>query len=62
MVRRTLRKLHLRWWHASQKRMNAILGVAGTPQSVLKTIPQIIDICHVCRQFKLPSPSRAATR
>eukprot|EP00975_Prorocentrum_lima_P014651 3106023-Prorocentrum_lima.AAC.1 len=27
----------------------------------LKIIPHIIDACHVCRQFKLPSPSSAAT-
>eukprot|EP00975_Prorocentrum_lima_P049807 10421944-Prorocentrum_lima.AAC.1 len=40
--------------------MHTILAVAGTPQSVFKIIPQIIDTCHVCRQFKLPSPSSAA--
>eukprot|EP00975_Prorocentrum_lima_P011679 2485353-Prorocentrum_lima.AAC.1 len=41
--------------------MHTIFAAAGTPQSVLKIIPQMIDTCHMCRQFKLPSPSSAAT-
>eukprot|EP00975_Prorocentrum_lima_P064531 12898113-Prorocentrum_lima.AAC.1 len=38
-----------------------ILAASGTPQSALKLIPQIIDTCRVCRQFKQPVPSSGAT-
>ncbi len=38
----TLRKLHLRWWHASAKAMQNLLGRAGIPDMVLKLIPPIV--------------------
>eukprot|EP00975_Prorocentrum_lima_P054608 11449332-Prorocentrum_lima.AAC.1 len=41
-----MRKLHHRWWHASQKRMHSILAAAGAPPSALKIIPQIVDIAR----------------
>eukprot|EP00975_Prorocentrum_lima_P064777 12899579-Prorocentrum_lima.AAC.1 len=41
--------------------MHAILATAGAPQTALKLILQIIDICKTCRQFRLPSPGSEAT-
>eukprot|EP00975_Prorocentrum_lima_P060898 12770578-Prorocentrum_lima.AAC.1 len=41
--------------------MHAILATAGAPQTALKIMPNIIDTCKICRQFKLPSPSSEAT-
>eukprot|EP00975_Prorocentrum_lima_P004580 994250-Prorocentrum_lima.AAC.1 len=61
VVCKTLRKLHLRWWHSSQKQMHNILAAAGAPQAALKILPQISDTCKICRQFKLPPPRSVAT-
>eukprot|EP00975_Prorocentrum_lima_P042630 8954674-Prorocentrum_lima.AAC.1 len=41
--------------------MHTILAASGTPQAAMKLIPQIIDTCRVCWQFKQFAPSSAAT-
>ena len=46
--RRILRKLHLRWWHASSNRMIQLLKIAGIPQNVLDIVPEVVDTCRVC--------------
>ena len=38
-ITRTLRKLHLRWWHATRTQMEKMLHAAGVPQGVLDKIP-----------------------
>ena len=60
VVRRTLRMLHIRWWHASAKRMYSILQSAGVqiPQS---TISEIVDTCRACRLWQRTPPNAAAT-
>lgn len=52
---RELRKLHLRWWHASKQAMRQVLQPAGLPNSVLDKIPQVIDTCRECRQWSRPA-------
>jgi hypothetical protein len=52
---RELRKLHLRWWHASKQAMRQVLQSAGLPNSVLDKIPQVIDTCRECRQWSRPA-------
>eukprot|EP00975_Prorocentrum_lima_P048972 10246123-Prorocentrum_lima.AAC.1 len=56
VVRNTLRKLHLRWWHASHKQMHNILAVVGVPPTTLSILPHITDTGKICRQFKPPPP------
>ena len=50
-----IRKLHLRLWHASSKKLTAILATAGLPKSVLDLVPSVVDSCHVCRQWQKPT-------
>ena len=54
--RRTLRKLHLRWWHASLAAMRRLLSAAGVPEATLELIPAIVDTCRVCRMWARPGP------
>ena len=44
VVKRTLRRLHIRCWHASAAKLTEILRLAGGPRSALRLIK---DIGHV---------------
>ena len=59
--RRLVRKLHLRWWHCSCHRMQALLKAAGLPKAVCDLIPEITDTCRVCRHWARPSPDAKPT-
>ena len=54
--RLTLRKLHVRWWHAQSIAMERFLKRVGVSDSVLKLIPEVVDSCPVCRQWVKPGP------
>ena len=56
VVRRMLRKLHIRWFHASSKRMMTLLEAAGVSKEVILLIPSIIDTCSVCRNWQRTGP------
>ena len=58
---RTLRKLHLRWWHASKLRMRNLLSAAGLPKDVLNAIESVCDTCRICRLWQKPSNRPQAT-
>ena len=58
LVTRALRKLHLRWWHASATRMDQILRQAGL--SILPQIKSVVDTCRICRAWKRPSAKSTA--
>ena len=58
-IRRSLRKLHVRWWHASAPTMRRMLERVGVSDEVLKMIPETVDTCRVCREWSKPGPSRA---
>ena len=60
-IRRTLRKLHLRWWHASSGAMKNMLRAAGVSNKVLDHIPSIVDTCRVCRMWTRPTPHAVTT-
>ena len=51
---RALRRLHLRWWHATPARMTSLLRAAGVPAVTLKLIASICDTCAVCRMWARP--------
>ncbi len=59
--RLTLRKLHVRWWHASEHTMQRFLNRVGVPQEVLDLIPEVVQTCRVCREWAKPGPSTACS-
>ena len=61
VVRRTLRRLHVRFWYMVTKRMQELLRHAGAPQSAIKTVPEIVETCRVCRMWTRPT-ARSMTR
>ena len=63
VVRRTLRKLHIRWYHAPAKRMGTLLTAAGVNPEVIKLLPDIVSTCSICRAWSRPgSKSIASSR
>ena len=60
-IRLSLRKLHVRWWHASKHTMRRFLERAGVADKVLDLIPEICDTCRVCREWAKPGPSNACS-
>ena len=60
-IDRELRKLHLRWWHASKTSTTKVLTAAGLPKEVIEMIPGIVDTCKECRKWQKPPPETIAT-
>ena len=56
-----LRKLHLRWWHATKEEMLRVLRAANVGQDTLDLIPTIVNDCRECRKWQLPAPETAPT-
>ena len=61
VVRRTLRLLHIRWWHASAKKMMGLLKAANAPASAISQVDEIVDTCKACRMWARTPPASAAT-
>jgi len=59
--RLVLRKLHLRWWHASASAMHKLLERAGCPPGALDRIKTICDTCAACRSRARPQPDSVAS-
>ena len=57
---RALKRLHLRWWHASSSKMKQLLQHAGIDDSILRLLPGLIDSCKICRLWRRPG-NRAVT-
>ena len=63
VVRRTLRKLHIRWFHAPAKRISTLLTAAGVPVEVVRLVDDIVATCDICRAWAKPgSKSIASSR
>ena len=56
-IKFTLRKLHVRWWHASARQMQTFLKRVGVPDAVLAMIPEVCSTCQVCREWQRPGNS-----
>ena len=56
VVRRTLRRLHIIFWHAASAKLIEILRLAGAPHSALKLVKEIVDTCRICRMWARPTP------
>ena len=61
VVIRELRKLHLRWWHATPTNMHNILHAAGVTNSVLELIPNIVKTCRECAKWTSPGNDTVAS-
>ena len=59
--RKLIRKLHIRWWHASAQAMTRLLERAGVPKEALEIIPDIVDTCAACRTWSQPLPQSVAS-
>ena len=55
-LRREIRKLHLRWWHATRSQMERVLQAAGVPREAIDCIPDVIDTCKECRAWQKHRP------
>ena len=51
MVQRTLRRMHIRLWHAPAQRLRDLLSAAGLPTEVLNMVQDVVDTCTVCRTW-----------
>ena len=61
MLRTTLRRLHIRFWHTGTAKMIDILMLAGAPNNALNIVKEIVDTCRVCRMWSNPSPKSMTT-
>ena len=52
VVQRTLRKLHVRLWHAPAQRLRDLLSAAGLPNSVVNAAQDVLDTCRSCREWE----------
>ncbi|MCS5670999.1 MAG: hypothetical protein NZ577_03985, partial [Vicinamibacterales bacterium] len=59
--RRTIRKLHVRWWHSSSAAMKSLFEAAGVPTDVIDLIQPIIGTCKICRMWVRPGNKSIAT-
>ena len=61
VVKRTLRRLHIRFWHAAASKLVEILRLAGAPRSALQLVKDIVDTCRICRLWQRPPPKSMTT-
>ena len=61
VVRRALRRLHLRWYHAGAATMKRLLSLAGVPAAVTNQVSSVVDTCKICRSWSRPAPKSVAT-
>ena len=61
VVRRTLRRLHVRFWHAATAKLVEILRLAGAPLFAQKLVKEIVDTCRICRMWSKPAPKSMST-
>ena len=59
--RKLIRKLHIRWWHASAQAVPRLLERAGVPKEALDIIPDIVHTCAACRTWSQPLPQIVAS-
>ena len=56
VVKRRLRRIHLRWYHATAPSMIRLLEMVGCPDTTIKLIPDIVATCRVCRTWARKAP------
>ena len=58
---RALKRLHLRFWHASSDKMTRLLKSAGVPTFALNLIHSVCTGCKACRAWQRPGNRSIAT-
>ena len=61
VVRRALRRLHIRWYHPGAARMKALLQAAGVTREVINLVQDVTDTCRICRAWSRPGPRSMTT-
>ena len=56
IVRRTLRRLHICFWHAPARRLKELLKRAGAPTPAIALVGEIVETCRACRLWTRPGP------
>ena len=56
VVKRRLRRIHLRWYHATASRTTRLLEMIGGSESTLKLIPDVVATCRFCRTWTRQAP------
>ena len=56
VVKRRLRRIHLRWYHASAPAMTRILAMIGCPDSAIHMVRDVVATCRVCRTWTRKAP------
>lgn len=56
IVRRSLRKLHIRWFHCGASRMKMLLTSAGVKSDIMALVDEIVETCSICRMWARPGP------
>ena len=51
VVKRRLRRIHLRWYHASAPAMTRLLEMIGCPDSAIHMVRDVVATCRVCRTW-----------
>ena len=52
-----VKKLHIRWWHATTAQMTNIFKLANQPSEVIDLVKDVVDTCKVCREWSKPLPT-----
>eukprot|EP00971_Amphidinium_carterae_P350102 6491381-Amphidinium_carterae.1 len=60
-IRAVLRRLHVRWWHASPDKMEQILRTCGVSDVVLSEVRLVCETCSICRKWRKPNPQPKTT-
>ena len=56
VVKRRVRRIHLRWYHPTAQQMIRLLEMIGCPESTLKLTRDIVSACRVCRTWTRKAP------
>ena len=55
-LKRRLRRIHLRWYHATAAAMKRLLDMIGCPESTIQLIDDVVATCRVCRMWTRRAP------
>ena len=61
VIRRTLRKIHIRLWHCPAARLRDLLSASGAPPAVLDQVQSVVGTCRVCRSWQDVAPRAVAS-
>ena len=61
VLRKALQRLHIKWYHCETERLQSLLRAAGAPSKACNLVPQVVQACQVCRDWKRPSNSNKLT-